>query len=182
MDMKTARVEIRPVSEPGRSRFLDLFSDSTFMVFSRYSALGKKAANLRFDRMLALSAEIPFCKQAIIETATGVIIGYAGVDYFEFLGTQRLEFGYRLVAESRGHGFATEAGLALLALAREMWHGQLFAFIDPHNHASRNVLGSLDLNGSNTPASRGSTLSSTTSHFEVRLHACNQSSELRSMC
>ena len=113
------------------------------MVFSRSGPLGKNAAHLRFDRMLALSAEIPFCKQAIVETATGVIIGYSGVDYFEFLGEQRLEFGYRLVAESRGHGFATEAGRAILALARETWHGQLFAFIDPHNHASRNVLNKL---------------------------------------
>ena len=113
------------------------------MVFSKSGALGKHAANLRFDRMLGLSGEIPFCKQAIIEPATDVIIGYAGVDYFEFLGEQRLEFGYRIVAESRGRGFATEAGLAILALARETWHGQLFAFIDPENQASRNVLNKL---------------------------------------
>ena len=113
------------------------------MVFSESGALAKDATNLRFDRMLALSAEIPFCKQAIVEPATGMAIGYAGVDYFEFRGEQRLEFGYRLVAECRGQGFATEAALAILELARETWHGQLLAFIDPQNHASRNVLNKL---------------------------------------
>jgi RimJ/RimL family protein N-acetyltransferase len=113
------------------------------MVFTGSGALGKDAANLRFDRMLALSAEVPFCKQAIVEIATGTAIGYVGVDYFEFRGEQRLEFGYRLIAEFRGHGFATEAALAILELARETWHGQLLAFIDPQNHASRNVLSKL---------------------------------------
>jgi RimJ/RimL family protein N-acetyltransferase len=141
--MRTARLAIRAVCELDRSRFLDLFTNPAFMVFSRSGALGTNAANLRFDRMLALSAEVPFCKQAIIEAATDVIIGYAGVDYFEYVGERRLEFGYRLVAESRGLGFATEAGLAILALARETWHGQLFAFIDPDNQASRNVLNKL---------------------------------------
>ena len=138
---RTARLVIRPVSEADRGRFLDLFSDSSFMVFTGSGALGKDAADLRFDRMLALSAEVPFCKQAIVETATGMTIGYAGVDFFEFEGGgQRLEFGYRLTAESRGNGFATEAASAILELARETWHGQLLAFIDPQNHASRNVL------------------------------------------
>ena len=141
--MRTARLEIRRVSESDRSRFIDLFSDSSFMVFSASGALGEDAANLRFDRMLALSADIPFCKQAIIETVTGMAIGYAGVDCFEFRGEQRLEFGYRLIAESRRQGFATEAALAILELARETWHGQLFAFIDLQNHASRNVLSKL---------------------------------------
>ena len=113
------------------------------MVFSASGALGHDAANLRFDHMLALSADIPFCKQAIIETVTGMAIGYVGVDYFELRGEQRLEFGYRLISESRRQGFATEAALAILELARETWHGQLFAFIDPQNHASRNVLSKL---------------------------------------
>ena len=50
-----------------------------------------------------------------------------------------MEWGYRLVPESRGFGYATEASQALLARARETFSGELLAIIDPANHASQNV-------------------------------------------
>jgi RimJ/RimL family protein N-acetyltransferase len=142
--MNTERLHIRVATEEDRSRFVDLFSHAGFMMFSRTGALDRVAANLRFDHMIALGEELPFCKQCIIEESTGVIIGYAGADCFEFRGERRLEFGYRLIAESRGCGYATEAGGVLLDLARVVWSGELLAFIDPRNDASRNVLRKLD--------------------------------------
>ena len=66
-------------------------------------------------------------------------MGYAGVAWFEFEGERRLEFGWRLVPEARGHGYATEAGRALLALATERFHGEILAMIDPTNTPSKNV-------------------------------------------
>jgi RimJ/RimL family protein N-acetyltransferase len=129
--------------EADRARFIDLFGDDTFMVFSEVGPLSRKAATVRFDWMLALCNELPFAKQAVIERSTGATIGYAGVDYFDYRGEPRLEFGYRFITGARGRGYATEASEALLALARESWHGDLLAFIDPQNGRSRNVLGKL---------------------------------------
>ena len=67
------------------------------------------------------------------------MVGYTGVDYFTFEDEARLEWGYRLVPESRGMGYATEASQALLARAAETYSGELVAMIDPNNHASERV-------------------------------------------
>ncbi len=108
------------------------------MAFSA-GVLDVPAANRRFDEMLRRAQELPFAKQPVLERATGTIIGYAGVDWFEFEGRNRLEFGYRLVPEARGQGYATEAGQAVLAKAAETFRGEIFAIIDPRNHASQNL-------------------------------------------
>jgi len=136
--MLTARLEIRRPHEGDRQRFVQLFCDRAFMVFSS-GVLDQKAANRRFDRMLERAVELSFAKQPIIERSSGTIIGYSGADTFEFEGESRLEYGYRLVPEARGQGYATEAGLAVLAAA-STYCGEVLAFIDPSNHPSRNVL------------------------------------------
>lgn len=52
--------------------------------------------------MLGNAGRLTFAKQSVIERATGRIVGYCGVDWFELEGEQRLEFGWRLVREARG--------------------------------------------------------------------------------
>lgn len=111
------------------------------MVFS--GVLNAGAAHARFDDMVALGADLDFAKQPVIERPTGVIVGYAGVAWFDFEGCTRLEFGYRLIPEARGLGYATEAGRAVLAIAAETFRGELLAMIDPTNHASQNVANKL---------------------------------------
>ncbi len=136
----TERLEIRPVVESDRRQYVDLFMDSDFMLFSATGSLDRQAANSRFDHMMTFSREIAFGKQAVIETSTASLIGYVGADEFEFGGKSRLEFGYRLIRASRGFGYATEAASAILEVASQVWQGELLAFIDPHNGASRSVL------------------------------------------
>jgi RimJ/RimL family protein N-acetyltransferase len=136
----TARLEIRPVVESDRRKYVDLFMDSDFMLYSATGSLDRQSANSRFEHMMTFSRRIAFGKQAIIETSTASPIGYVGADEFEFGGKSRLEFGYRLVRASRGFGYATESAGAIFELASQVWHGELLAFIDPHNGASRHVL------------------------------------------
>lgn len=112
----TPRLEVRLPKESDRTRFVELFSDKDFMVFSS-GALSTAAAHDRFDEMLARGAELAFAKQPVIERSTGVIVGYAGVNWFDFEGRRRLEFGYRLVPEARGVGYATEASRAVVTKA-----------------------------------------------------------------
>jgi RimJ/RimL family protein N-acetyltransferase len=140
--MLTARLEVRLPRESDRARFVELFCDEDFMAFS-LGVLTPDTAHDRFDGMLARGAELPFAKQPVIERSTGIIVGYAGVDWFEFEGRRRLEFGYRLVPEARGLGYATEAGGAVLAIAAEVHRGEILAIIEPTNHASQNVAGKL---------------------------------------
>jgi len=134
----TQRLELRLPVERDRERFVQLFCDREFMVFSA-GVLDREAANRRFDQMLIRAEEFPFAKQPVIDRSTGQILGYSGVDRFEFEGRSRLEYGYRLTPEARGRGYSTEAGRAMLAEASKTYRGELLAMIDPENHASQSV-------------------------------------------
>jgi RimJ/RimL family protein N-acetyltransferase len=136
--VQTARLEIRLPEEADRDRFVALFGDEAFMVFSD-GVLDEDAANRRFDEMLVRAAELPFAKQPVIERATGIIAGYVGVNWFPFEGERRLEFGWRLVPEARGRGYATEAAGAVLTTAAAGFSGEILAMIDPANAPSKNV-------------------------------------------
>lgn len=139
--MNTARLEIRRPEERDRQRLVELFTTDTFMIYSLSGALDEAGANRRFDRMLAIADELPFCKQPVIERATGTLIGYVGADFVDWRGERRLEWGYRLAEEARGSGYATEASVALRDRARETHDGEaILGLIDPTNHRSRNVL------------------------------------------
>ena len=100
----TSRLEVRPPRELDRGRFVELFCNDDFMIFSG-QALTEEAAHGRFDHMLAMCEVVPFAKQPIVERASGLVVGYTGVDYFTFEGGEPLEWGYRLVPESRGFGY-----------------------------------------------------------------------------
>ncbi len=136
--MLTPRLEVRLPQEADRARFVELFCDDEFMVFSA-GTLASEEAERRFDEMLVRADELPFAKQPVIERSTGLIIGYAGVDWFDFENEPRLEFGWRLVREARGRGYATEASRAVLLTAAEEFRGEILAMIDPGNDASQRV-------------------------------------------
>jgi len=139
----TERLEVRLPDEGDRSRFVELFQYPAFMEFSA-GVHDEASANARFDAMLQTAERVPFAKQPIIVRSSGEIVGYSGAAWFEFEGAMRLEFGYRLVPRARGHGYATEAGLAVLAVASESFRGELLAMIDPRNLPSQGVIGKLD--------------------------------------
>jgi RimJ/RimL family protein N-acetyltransferase len=136
--VRTARLLVRPPREADRDRFVELFRDQDFMVFYP-DVLTEEDASDRFDHMVAVCQTVPFGKQPVVELSSGLVVGYTGVDYIDFEGRTWLEWGYRLVPERRGLGYATEAGQALLAKARQTYAGELLAIIAPENLASQNV-------------------------------------------
>lgn len=99
-------------------------------------AVTAEAASERFDQMLQRCEELPFAKQPVVESSSGIVVGYCHVDWLDFEGARRLEFGYRLVPEARGKGYATEASSTLLAVAGETFRGELLAVIYTTNTAS----------------------------------------------
>jgi RimJ/RimL family protein N-acetyltransferase len=134
----TARLLVRPPLEADRERFVELFCDEDFMVFYP-RVLTEKEARDRFDHMVTVCQAVPFGKQPVVELSSGLVVGYTGVDYIDLEGRSWLEWGYRLVPERRGIGYATEASRALLAKAHQTYAGELLAIIAPENLPSQNV-------------------------------------------
>ncbi len=136
-ETRTDRLIIRPLLERDRERFVELFTDKAFTVFSA-GAHDVESANARFDRMLDLAAAVPYAKQPIIEQTSDDIVGYTGVGTVVLDGIDRLEWGWRLVPGARGHGYATEATTALLSIADNIDDGEMLCLIDVHNaHSTR---------------------------------------------
>lgn len=135
----TERLEVRHPSEADRRRFVELFGDPDFMVFSD-ATLSEAEAHRRFDRMLERCSEFSFAKQPIVERSSGEIVGYTGVDCIAFEGHRWLEWGYRLEAAARGRGYATEASLALLGAAAEEHTGEILGIVHPENDVSHAVI------------------------------------------
>jgi RimJ/RimL family protein N-acetyltransferase len=141
--MLTERLEIRDPVEADRARFIELFADEDFMVFSA----GVKTADegsQRFDRMVAVAAELPAAKRPIVWRESGEIIGYTGLAHSHFEGRDRLEFGWRLAPAFRRRGVGFEAASAVLALASRHWDAQRWgpdalAYIDPSNQPSQGL-------------------------------------------
>jgi RimJ/RimL family protein N-acetyltransferase len=133
----TDRLEVRLPDESDRERFVDLFCDDAFMVFS--GPLDRAAAERRFDGMLQLAEAVPFAKQPVLERESGLVVGYVGVATIEFDGLEQFEFGWRLVPEARGRGYATEASAGVLELAGQCDAGWIYALIDSRNLASQRV-------------------------------------------
>nr|WP_281352331.1 GNAT family N-acetyltransferase [Phytoactinopolyspora alkaliphila] len=129
---------VRLPREADRNRFVDLFCNEDFMVFYP-GVLTTEEAQDRFDHMVAVCQAVSFGKQPVVELSSGRVVGYTGVDYIDFEGKTWLEWGYRLVPECRGLGYATEASEALLAKAHQTYAGELLAIIAPENLASQNV-------------------------------------------
>ena len=92
----TERLEVRHPLEADRQRFVELFCNEAFMVFSD-GVMSEAEAHARFDRMLVRCTEVPFAKQSIDERSSGLVIGYTGVDWIDFADRRWLEWGYRAV-------------------------------------------------------------------------------------
>lgn len=136
--VQTERLIIRPPIEGDRSRFVELFTDVDFTVFSG-GVHDLASAHERFDAMLALATLVPFAKQPIIEKSSGTILGYTGAGTVVIDGVDLLEWGWRLAAPARGQGYATEAVAALLAAADTAANGEMLCIIDIDNTPSRRV-------------------------------------------
>jgi RimJ/RimL family protein N-acetyltransferase len=136
--IETDRLTIRVPLEDDRARFVELFTDPAFTVFAD-GPHSVESANARFDAMLLMAGAIPYAKQLVTVRASGTIVGYTGAGSVVLDGIDRLEWGWRLVPEARGLGYATEAAKALLALADRHDDGEMLCLISPDNHASRSV-------------------------------------------
>lgn len=144
-EIRTDRLIMRPPAERVRARLVELFMNEAFTVFSD-GVHDVESANTRFDLMLLLAEEVPYAKQPVIERTSGILVGYTGVGSVLLDGVNRLEWGWRLVPEARGQGYATEATTALLSVADRVDDGEMLCLVDIDNHPSRRVADKVGFN------------------------------------
>ena len=104
----------------------------------------------RLDQLRRDSSVEPWLLRALIERASGIVIGHIGFhtpprpEYLASVAPDAVELGYSVHAPFRRQGYATEATLALMQWAYSL-HGQrcFFLSISPQNIASTAMAESL---------------------------------------
>jgi len=143
--LETDRLFIRPWTPADRPAFTGLTEDPEVM---RYVHGGQPYAEDEVDewftRQARQLAEHDVCMGALIEKATGRLVGIAGT---QPLGTTgNFEIGWWLARDVWGRGYATEAGGAAMRHVLEtLGHKRVVAIIDPDNEPSKRVVGRLGM-------------------------------------
>ena len=133
----TARLRFREMVDSDLDVITDLLADPQVMVY--YPAPKTRAeAQDWIDWNKDNYVEYGFGLW-IIETPDGIFVGDCGLTWQTVGGVRDLEVGYHVRADLQGSGYATEAALACVALARLLGFQRLTANIDAENLPSRRV-------------------------------------------
>lgn len=139
--METERFHLRPFTAGDAAAIHRVYSDPEVM---RYVVGGPVADLAGTEAMLREYGEhqeaYGFSFWAVIERASGEVIGDAGLYLFEGRGPE-VELGYTIGRAGWRQGYATEAGSAWLAAAfGQFGLDEVIAVADPRNPASVRVL------------------------------------------
>lgn len=146
MQLETERLLIRPFAAADEPEAVRFFTDPDFMAWSPAGALSEAAARKWFSELIELYRERGFSKLALVEKASGTLIGYCGFGHEIVEGEHRPELGFRLMPQWRGRGYATEAARAVVADAYErLGMTSILALVIEENMPSRNVLEKLGM-------------------------------------
>ncbi len=138
----TARLLLRQWRESDRAPFADLNADP--VVMEHFPApLSREVSDALLDRCAAGLARDAYGLWALEVRQTGVLVGFVGLSHpaFEAAFTPCTEIGWRLARAGWGHGYATEAARAALAVAFDvLGEDEVVSFTFEGNRRSRAVM------------------------------------------
>lgn len=143
--LETDRLITRPWQPDDRPAFTALTRDREVMHYvHRGLPYSEEEVNEWFTRQARQLAEYDLCMGALIEKASGRLVGLAGA---QPLGTTgELEIGWILARDAWGQGYATEAGgAAMRHVLDTLGRPRVVAIIDPDNEPSKRVAGRLGM-------------------------------------
>ncbi|MBI2212950.1 MAG: GNAT family N-acetyltransferase [Acidobacteria bacterium] len=137
--LETERLVIREWEPRDRDAFRAMAQDTVVM---RYINGGCPLSEDEIDAALARqrrnASELGYCMGALVEKATGQVVGVAGMQPLGTTGD--LEIGWWLAPRVWGRGYATEAGGAAKSHVFEyLGRKRVVAIIDPPNEPSKRV-------------------------------------------
>jgi RimJ/RimL family protein N-acetyltransferase len=135
----TKRLTIRPITTNDAKTFTKLFSDPDVMEFSDDGPRDAEWVNDWVEEQMRRYEASGIGHMAVVESDSRAVLGYCGLAKEEIEGRQETEIGYRLLRDSWGKGYATEAARAILNYAHAKGIKRVVATIDPSNEASLRV-------------------------------------------
>ncbi|UTZ38655.1 GNAT family N-acetyltransferase [Vibrio campbellii] len=138
--IKTERLELRKFAQQDRSEVIKLLKNSDFRAFSPTGAMIPDQAEMRFEEFVSEFQNKGIGKFCVVERTTGELVGYCGIESFNYKGESLVELGYRLKVSARGKGYAFEASSAVLSLASQFGYTKVLALTEPENMPSQHIL------------------------------------------
>ena len=136
----TERLKLRPFVESDADVVVTLLKNADFMAYSPTGVMNQSQAESRFELLLHAFKNHGIGKLAVIEQSTYALIGYCGIESFEYQNTAAVELGYRLTLAARGKGYAFEACEAVLVRTAELGYQNILALTEPENTTSQHIL------------------------------------------
>ncbi|CDT76067.1 GNAT family N-acetyltransferase [Vibrio coralliirubri] len=138
--IKTERLELRKFVYQDRSEVIRLLGNADFMAFSATGAMKHDQADMRFEELVSAFQNKGIGKLCVVERTTGELVGYCGIESFNYKGESVVELGYRLKVSARGKGYAFEASSAVLSFASQVGYTKVLALTEPENMPSQHIL------------------------------------------
>jgi ribosomal-protein-alanine N-acetyltransferase len=139
--LETDRLVLRPWTIEDAKEGLTIYGDAEVMHFLHRPPLQtvEEVRNLLETRPIAQYREHGFSFWAVVEKATGRVIGSCGLKYLD--NGPLIEVGYHLARSAWGKGYATEAAKASVRYGFDQLQLQrIVGVVDPLNFASQRVL------------------------------------------
>lgn len=136
---RTPRLDARHITVSDVDAMLAVYGDP---VVVRYVADGQPLGRARCEQWVEVTlrnyATRGYGMVALVEQATGAIVGFCGLVHPA--GQVEPEIKYALRQDCWGRGFATEAAIGMLGYARQLGLPKVIATTDPENETSHKVL------------------------------------------
>ena len=141
--LTTARLILRRPTSADLARLFEIYGDPATNVFNPFGPYPniEKASTVLTDWMSHWD-RLGFGQCAVAtRSEPESVIGFGGVAYRNYVGTEKLNLGYRLHTAAWGKGYATELGEGVLRHALfDLGKPEVFAIVRPINSPSIRVL------------------------------------------
>jgi RimJ/RimL family protein N-acetyltransferase len=141
--LTTPRLVLRPFVFGDLDELATLHAEESFWWYPLRSAMSKDETIGFLERVLARYGSDGFGIEALLDRASGTMIGWAGLAVPHFLPEilPAVEVGWRLSGRWRGRGLATEAGAAALEFGFTTGGlERIVSIYEPENVASGRVM------------------------------------------
>ncbi len=141
--LTTPRLVLRPFDFSDLNELVALHAEESFWWYPLRSAMSKDETIGFLERVLARYESDGFGIEALLDRASGTMIGWAGLAVPHFLPEilPAVEAGWRLAGAWRGRGLATEVGSAALEFGFTTGGlERIVSIYEPENVASRRVM------------------------------------------